>query len=132
MSELLPIMPKEEKAEDIIIVKEQDQDTENQQNPEKKEKLWNLKDFKGFIHFHSWEGSSCGREMIERIIEAITKKTGLEFIAFSEHVGWMGEEYWSDKILAENLNIDIVQEKYPQLKIFKGVEVNILQDGTID
>lgn len=104
-------------------------------NPEREnipEKKWNLKDFKGFIHFHSWQGSSCGREKIKDIQKAIDKKTGLEYIGFAEHVGWPGEEYWSEKILKEFEDIDNIQKENPNIKILKGVEVNVMKDGTID
>lgn len=93
---------------------------------------WKLKDFKGFIHFHSWEGSSCGREKISDIVQAIKTKTGLNYIGFAEHVGWPGEEYWSEKIEQEFESINKIQIENPEIKIFKGVEVNILKSGTID
>lgn len=99
---------------------------------ETKKEKWKLKDFHGFVHMHSWEGSSCGREKIEDIVDAMKKKTGLEYIGFAEHVGWPNEEYWTEKILAEFDNIDRIQKEHPEIKIFKGIEANILQDGTID
>lgn len=101
-------------------------------NPEKKEIVWRSKDFKGFIHFHSWEGSSCGREKISDIVRAIKSKTGLEYIGFNEHIGWPGEEYWTDKITTEFDNIDKIQQENPGLLILKGIEANILKDGSID
>ena len=110
-----------------------DQSPESTNKLELKEKKeWGLKDFKGFIHFHSWEGSSCGREKIDDIVKAVKSKTGLDYIGFNEHVGWPGEEYWSDKILKEFANIDQIQKENPELKIFKGIEVNVLKDGSID
>jgi histidinol phosphatase-like PHP family hydrolase len=127
MNEMSPIKPELKEVGVVNITGKK----ENKEIKEK-EKTWNLKDFKGFTHFHSWEGSSCGREMIENIARVIKNKTGLEFVAFNEHVGWPGEEYWSEKIKAEFANIDEIQKQYPGLKIFKGVEVNVMKDGTID
>jgi histidinol phosphatase-like PHP family hydrolase len=127
MIEISPIKPELERVGAVDIAEKQ----ESNEIKEKKE-TWRLKDFNGFIHFHSWEGSSCGREMIENIAKALKNKTGLKFISFNEHVGWPGEEYWSEKIKAEFANIDEIQKQYPDLKIFKGIEVNVMKDGTID
>ena len=33
---------------------------QNLEEETEKNERWSIKDFKGFIHFHSWEGSSCG------------------------------------------------------------------------
>jgi len=50
---------------------------ETNATPEGKER-WKLKDIKGFVHFHSWEGSSCGKDNLIQIKDAIAKKTGLQ------------------------------------------------------
>jgi len=98
----------------------------------KEEPVWRLRDFKGFLHAHSWEGSSCGRDTVKRIKEAVAKKTGLEYIGFSEHVGWPGEEYWTSKIIKEFEVIDNINTEGTRPKFFKGIEVNVMPDGTID
>ena len=104
---------------------------ESQEDPEKKEK-WSLKDIKGFIHIHSWEGSSCAKDTLERIKTAVQNKTGLEYIGMSEHVGFPGEEYWFEKIKKEFIDIDKINEEGSRPKVFKGVEVNVSSDGAID
>lgn len=114
-----------EQPMDLPVTKEAVEDT-----VENKER-WSIKDFKGFIHFHSWEGSSCGKDDIRSIKEAAQKKTGLEYVGFAEHVGWPGEEYWYEKIRTEFDTIDEINgENGP--KLFKGVEVNVFSDGSID
>ncbi|MCL5410953.1 MAG: hypothetical protein M1324_03840 [Patescibacteria group bacterium] len=97
-----------------------------------KNERWSIKDFKGFIHFHSWAGSSCGKDQIADIREAINKKTGLKYIGFAEHVGWPKEEYWYEKIRTEFQDIDKINEENTAPKVFKGVEVNVFPDGSID
>lgn len=93
---------------------------------------WRASDFRGFIHLHSGEGSSCGKEQMGDIVEAFKKKMpGIEFVAMSEHVGWPGEEYWEEKILDEFEEIDEINRE-SSMRVFKGIEANILSDGTID
>lgn len=99
--------------------------------PEKKE-AWRFRDIKGLVHFHSWEGSSCAKDSLVRIKKAVNKKTGLEYIGMSEHIGFPGEEYWFDKIKREFSDIDRINEEGEGPKIFKGVEVNVFSDGTVD
>ena len=99
---------------------------------ESSKEAWRLKDFKGFIHFHSWEGSSCGGDRIYQIKQAVAKKTGLEYIGFAEHVGWPGQEYWYGKIEEEYENIDRLNQEGGNPKMFKGIEANVFPDGTID
>lgn len=116
----------EPKSDDII------QDSaEIQEVPEQKE-TWRLKDIKGFIHFHSGEGSSCGKDGLSRIKDSVARRTGLQYIGFAEHVGWPGEEYWQDKIQTEFENIDQANAEQTAPHIFKGIEVNVLPDGSLD
>lgn len=96
------------------------------------EPAWRLRDFKGFFHFHSWEGSSCAKDSLKRIKDAVARKTGLRFIGFSEHVGWPGEEYWPDKIREEFSDIDALNSEKLSPKIYKGIEANVLADGALD
>ena len=96
------------------------------------EPVWRLRDFKGFLHAHSWEGSSCGRDTIDQIREATAQKTGLEYLGFSEHVGWPEGEYWLEKIKKEFETIDQVNSEGRKPYLFKGIEVSVMPDGKID
>lgn len=94
------------------------------------EPIWRLSDFKGFVHFHSWDGSSCGHDRITRIRESISKKTGLEYVGFTEHVGWPNGEYWFDKIRNEFKIIDQLNEEQgeenvgPKILSISGARIN--------
>ena len=93
--------------------------------------LIELNDVLGDFHVHS--KYSDGIDEIETIaVEAI--KRGYKFIAISDHsktskiANGMSEE----SLKRRNEEIDAVSEKYPKIKILKGVEVDILRNGQLD
>lgn len=94
--------------------------------------VWRLRDFKGFVHFHSWEGSSCAKDNLTRIKSAIAQRTGLSYLGMAEHIGWPGEEYWQEKIETEFSEIDQINAEGSGPYIFKGIETNVMPDGTLD
>jgi len=94
--------------------------------------VWRLRDFKGFIHLHSWEGSSCAKDNLINIKSAIAQRTGLSYVGMTEHVGWPGDEYWQKKIEAEFAQIDRLNAEESLPYIFKGIETNIMPEGVLD
>jgi DNA polymerase (family 10) len=93
--------------------------------------LVELKQIKGDLQIHSnWtDGQNSIKEMAEQ-----AKKNGLEYIVISDHskylamTGGLDEEGLSKQ--AEE--IDQLNEQLDGITILKGVELNILKDGSLD
>ncbi|MCM8818388.1 MAG: DNA polymerase/3'-5' exonuclease PolX [Candidatus Omnitrophica bacterium] len=89
------------------------------------------KDIKGDLHVHS--KYSDGVETIEEIAVA-GKKMGYEYIGICDHsktskiAGGLDEE----TLKRRNEEIDRINEKIKGIKILKGMEVDILSDGSLD
>jgi len=89
------------------------------------------KDIKGDLHVHSHY--SDGIDDIETIVVA-AKKMGYEYIGICDHsktskiAGGLDE----DTLKRRNEEIDSVQEKIKGIKVLKGMEVDILSDGSLD
>ncbi|MCM8777088.1 MAG: DNA polymerase/3'-5' exonuclease PolX [Candidatus Omnitrophica bacterium] len=89
------------------------------------------KDIKGDLHIHS--NYSDGMDDIEKIAIA-AEKMGYEYIGICDHsktskiAGGLDEE----TLKKRNEEIDRVQEKVKGIKILKGMEVDILSDGSLD
>jgi len=93
--------------------------------------LIGYKDLKGDPQVHStWtDGSNSIKEMAEE-----ARKIGLEYIVISDHsktlamTGGLNEEM----LLKQGNEIDAVNEQVNGMRILKGVELNILKDGSVD
>jgi len=89
------------------------------------------KDIKGDLHVHS--KYSDGVETIEEIAIA-AKNLGYEYIGICDHsktskiAGGLDE----DLLKRRNEEIDRVNEKIKGIKVLKGMEVDILADGSLD
>ena len=94
-------------------------------------KLIELKDLKGDLQVHSnWtDGSNSIKEMADE-----AKKIGLEYIVISDHSKTLGMTGGLDeeKLLKQGKEIDRLNEKSDGVRILKGVELNILKDGSVD
>jgi DNA polymerase (family 10) len=109
--------------------------------PELREKagVWNgnlpqlleIADIKGDIHSHStWsDGSASIEEMVQAAIER-----GYEYLAITDHskLMAMANGLNAERLREQALEIAEVQSRYPDFKIFRGVECDILRDGTMD
>lgn len=92
--------------------------------------LIELDDIKGDLHIHSkW---SDGIELITDMAQSTTA-LGYEYIAITDHSksltisGGLNEE----RLRLQSKEIDAVQSDLP-ITIFKGIEVDILKDGSLD
>lgn len=103
-----------------------------EQHSDREPDYWGSKEILGINHLHSKEGSSCGKDTLRAIKETVKGRTGLQYLAFAEHVGWPGEEYWFPKIREEFRAIDELNNEEPTPHIFKGIEANVLPDNTLD
>jgi DNA polymerase (family 10) len=94
-------------------------------------KLIELSDIRGDLQMHTKE--SDGKDTIEEMVEA-AKKLGYEYIAITEHSKAVRiAKGLDEKRLAEHLKrIDKVNAELSGFRILKGVEVDILADGSLD
>ena len=88
-------------------------------------------DLKGDLHAHTnW---SDGRSTLEEMVQA-AQDFGLEYLAITEHSGRLkiagGLE--SSRLLAQIDEIDRLNQEFSEITLLKGIEVEILQDGSLD
>ena len=94
-------------------------------------KLVKLKDIKGDLHTHSkW---TDGHASIERMAQA-AKARGYEYIAVTDHSHHLTVAKGLDeKRLREQMElIDRLNEELEGITLLKGIECDILEDGTMD
>ena len=93
--------------------------------------LIELEDVKGVFHVHSLY--SDGKNRIEELVEAAIAK-GFQYIGISDHsksaiyAGGLKE----DDVLRQHKEIEALRGKYPNITILKGIESDILNDGSLD
>ncbi len=93
--------------------------------------LINYSDIKGDLHMHTvWsDGADSTEDMIKKAVEF-----GYEYIAFTDHSKFQHVANGLDeKRLVKRLEeLDELQKKYSEIRIFKGSEVDILSNGKLD
>ncbi len=93
--------------------------------------LITTKDIKGILHAHSTY--SDGVNTLENMVKACISQK-FEYLGISDHsqvavyAGGMNLE----TIEKQHKEIDFLNKKYSPFKIFKGIECDILKDGTLD
>ena len=88
-------------------------------------------DIKGIVHCHSnW---SDGSNTIEEMAIAAIEK-GFEYLVISDHSksAFYAQGLSEEKIAAQQHYIDELNAKYPSFRIFKSIECDILNDGSLD
>ena len=88
-------------------------------------------DIKGIIHSHSnW---SDGSNTIEEMAMAAIKK-GLEYLVISDHSksAFYAQGLSEEKIKEQHHYIDELNQRFAPFKIFKSIECDILNDGSLD
>ena len=88
-------------------------------------------DIKGIIHSHSnW---SDGAETLEAMALA-AKEKGLEYLVISDHSqsAFYANGLREDRIRAQHLQIDELNKKLAPFRIYKSIESDILNDGSLD
>jgi len=94
-------------------------------------KLVSLENIKGDLHCHSThsDGSASISEMI-----ATAKKLGYKYLAITDHSKSLTVANGLDKrrLLSEIAEIDSLRLQNPDIYIFKGIEVDIMADGSLD
>lgn len=93
--------------------------------------LITLQDIKSDLHMHStW---SDGANSIEEMAEASRRK-GYTYIAITDHSKFLkvANGLTEERLKQQRKEIDRLNENYTDFKIFAGVEMDILPDGTLD
>lgn len=88
-------------------------------------------DIKGIIHSHStW---SDGIHTIEQMAVA-AKQQGYEYLIISDHSksAFYANGLQADRIMAQHKEIDALNKKLAPFVIFKSIESDILNDGSLD
>ncbi len=91
----------------------------------------NEDDVKGLVHCHStW---SDGNNSIEEMAKACIEK-GLEYMAMSDHskTAFYAQGLNEEQIKQQHLEIDQLNKKLAPFKIFRSIESDILNDGSLD
>lgn len=89
------------------------------------------KDIRAIIHSHStW---SDGVDSIEKMAKAAIDK-GLEYMVISDHsqIAYYAQGLSPERIAAQHQEVDTLNAKLTPFKIFKSIEVDILNDGYLD
>lgn len=88
-------------------------------------------DIKSIIHSHSdW---SDGTNTIEEMAKACIDK-GFEYLVISDHSksAFYANGLTEDRVKAQHQYIDELNKKYAPFKVFKSIESDILNDGSLD
>jgi DNA polymerase (family 10) len=93
--------------------------------------LVKLKDIRGDLHSHTEE--TDGHNRLEEMAEA-AKEKGYEYLAITEHSKKVAMAKGLDaKGLARQMEeIDRLNERLKDIRLLKGIEVDILEDGSLD
>jgi DNA polymerase (family X) len=102
---------------------------EDKYSPE--QPLIELKDLKGILHNHSTY--SDGIDTLE-IMAKYCKELGYEYLGICDHsqAAFYAEGMKPEKVLAQHTEIDKLNKDLFPFKILKGVESDILNDGSLD
>ncbi len=100
----------------------------------KQERLSELvteKDIKGVIHSHSTY--SDGIHSLEEMAVA-AQNMGYEYLVISDHskAAFYANGLTEERCLEQFAEIDVLNKKWSDFKIFKGIECDILNDGSLD
>ena len=88
-------------------------------------------DIKGIVHCHSnW---SDGSNTLEEMAQAAIKR-GLEYLVISDHSksAFYAQGLHEDRIRAQHQQINELNQQLYPFKIFKSIESDILNDGSLD
>ncbi len=93
--------------------------------------LIQVNEIKGLIHCHSkW---SDGKNTIVEMAEAAMQK-GLEYMVLSDHsqAAFYANGLSPDRIMQQHKEINSLNQQLAPFKIFQSIEVDILNDGSLD
>ncbi|MCB0308951.1 MAG: DNA polymerase/3'-5' exonuclease PolX [Bdellovibrionales bacterium] len=90
-----------------------------------------LEDIRGIFHVHT--NYSDGKNTLEEMVRAASER-GYTYIGISDHSqsAFYAHGLKEKDIDAQFIEIDRVQKQFPKIRIFKGIESDILSDGNLD
>ena len=90
-----------------------------------------VEDIRGDLHVHTtWSGD--GRSTMTEMLDAVHAR-GLEYVAVTDHAEDLAINGLSrDEVLAERVELERQRERFDDLEILHGAELNIGADGSID
>ncbi len=94
-------------------------------------RLIELKDLRGDLHVHTnW---SDGHNSLEEMVAA-AQESGLTYLAITEHSGGLtiAGGLNVERLLSQMDKIDQFNEEHTGIRLLKGIEVEILEDGSLD
>lgn len=94
-------------------------------------KLIEQDDIKGIIHAHSkW---SDGQESLETMVQHAISK-GFAYLVISDHsqAAYYANGLTPERVIAQQAEIDSLNQKYAPFVIFKSIEADILNEGALD
>jgi DNA polymerase (family 10) len=88
-------------------------------------------DIRGDLHLHTTY--SDGRDDVEAVVRS-GEALGYEYIAITDHspAAAASRVHSEATLLRQMEEIDEVQMRYPRIRILKGIETDILPDGSLD
>ncbi|MBI1819164.1 MAG: DNA polymerase/3'-5' exonuclease PolX [Nitrospirae bacterium] len=88
-------------------------------------------DIKGIFHVHTTY--SDGRNSLSEMVEE-SERLGYQYVGISDHSqsAFYAHGLTADQIKKQHDEIDRLQNKHSAIKIFKGIEADILEDGSLD
>lgn len=94
-------------------------------------KLLEEEDIRGIFHAHTTY--SDGNARLEEMVQA-AQAAGYEYIGISDHSQSAKYAHGLEvaRVREQHDEIDKVQKRYPGITIFKGIECDILSDGSLD
>lgn len=96
-----------------------------------KQSFIELADIRGDLHMHTtW---SDGAQSLEQMVKKALER-GYEYMAITDHSKFLrvANGLDEDRLRKQREDIARLNEKYPEIHIFAGVEMDILPDGTLD
>jgi DNA polymerase (family 10) len=93
--------------------------------------LVELRDLRGTFHCHTVY--SDGHNTVEEMARA-AQELGLKYFGFGDHSQSLtvANGLSPERVRKQQAEIDAVQKKLPGIKLFKGIECDILADGSLD
>lgn len=94
-------------------------------------KLVEMSDLKGILHNHSTY--SDGKHSLRQMAE-YCKELGYEYLGICDHskTAFYANGLNEDRVLEQHKEIDLLNKELAPFKIFKGIESDILNDGSLD
>ena len=93
--------------------------------------LLQTSDIRGDLHMHTtW---SDGAQSVEEMVEH-ARRIGYEYVAITDHSKYLQVAHGldEDRLMRQREEIERLNEKYSDIHIFAGVEMDILPDGSLD